>query len=165
MISPSRRLALAAGLALFALALWAAIDVLRVARDIQHGEDGLRGATAADLARPRGLSRVADDALKHFTRADRIARRSWPLGVARRVPLVGQQVAGVRSMTRAAVMVGRIGDDAARAVQARLDNAGDGAPVACWRPRPSEMVPSGGAVSATCCAARPLGATNGQRRP
>lgn len=94
---------------------------------MSRGEDGVRGATAADLAEPEGLYRVANDGLTRFRRADRIARRSVPLAIARRVPLVGQQVQAVRTMTSTAVTVGQIGADAARAVQARLDDAGGAA--------------------------------------
>jgi hypothetical protein len=123
-----RRLALAIGGAVLGLlAVWSLVDLIRIQRDVQRGEDGLRGASAADMARPRGVARLSGDALRRFQRADRIAHKSPALGVARRIPLLGQQIAALRSVTRTAVTVGRIGDDAARAVQARLENAHDAA--------------------------------------
>jgi hypothetical protein len=123
-----RRRALLAVLAAAALvALWGIVDLLRITGDIRGGERVLKTAKATELAKPHGLVRAGDTALRRFRHADRIARRGLPFVLTRPVPLLGHQVAAVRSMTKIAVQVGTIGDDATRALQTQLDDAAGGA--------------------------------------
>jgi hypothetical protein len=124
--SRRRRIGLVVAGVVALVALWAVVDLLRVQRDIRAGEHVLRSAKAADLARPNGLRRVADRGLGHFDHANRIARRAVPFVLARPVPILGRQVAALRSMTATARRVAVIGDDAARAIQVRLDGAAHG---------------------------------------
>jgi hypothetical protein len=126
--SPSRRI-VGAILAVFTvLAVWAVVDLLLIQRDITSGEHGLKSADAAAMARPRGIARVAEAAASKFQNADRRARKGLPLRVVSPIPVLGQQVKVLRSMTRTATQVGAIGTVAARQVQARLDVATQGPP-------------------------------------
>lgn len=111
------------GGALVALAIWALVDLVRIQHDVSRGEDVLRTVKATDLAKPRGLARPADTALRDIRRADHRARTSLPFKLARPIPLIGHQVVALREMTRIAAQVATIGDQAARTVQVRLDGA------------------------------------------
>jgi hypothetical protein len=114
------------GALLVVLAAWGVFDLVRIQRDIRGGERILRSAKASDLARHNGLAAVADTAVSRLAHANRIARSSVPFKLVRPVPLFGHQVAVLRSMTAIASQVGVIGDDAARAVQAKLEAASQG---------------------------------------
>jgi hypothetical protein len=110
------------------MASWAVVDLFRIKNDVSTGQRILRSAGAVDLAKPRGLTKVAEAAQRRFVRADGLARTSLPLRLVRPVPLFGRQVAILRSMTRTAAEVGAIGDRATRTIQARLDKASEGPP-------------------------------------
>jgi hypothetical protein len=110
------------------LATGALVDLVRIQHDINRGEDVQRSVRATDLAKPNGLARPADTALRPVRRAEHRARTSLALAVLRPVPLLGHQVKALRSMTGTAAEVAAIGDAAARAVQQRLDAAKDGPP-------------------------------------
>jgi hypothetical protein len=126
--SRPRRVGIAVlGGGLLLLATWLVVDVARIRRDIDASERVLRSVKATDLAKPNGLARPARAALDRLRRADHRARTSVPFVVLRPIPVVGRQVAAVRDMTRIAVAVGTIGNDAARAIQSRLDGATEGA--------------------------------------
>ncbi len=124
--STTRRVLVAAGAVLVALAAWGVFDLLRIQRDINTGETVLRSATATDMARPNGVAALAETALGRFQRADNQARTSLPFKIVRPIPLLGRHVAVIRSMTQTATQIGGIGGSPPRAVQAKLDVASDG---------------------------------------
>lgn len=107
----------------FLFLLILAYDLYRIRDDLAAGERSLDGLTL-DAAASVGLAGFAEDASSHLVDADRRARTSLPLRALSVLPVVGDQVAGVRNLTGATAELGRTGASAARNIDSELEGAG-----------------------------------------
>lgn len=100
-----------------------AYDLYRIRDDLAAGQRSLDELTL-DAAASVGLAGFAEDAAGHLVDADRRAQRSLPLRALSLLPVVGDQVAGMRNLTGATALLGSTGADAARNIDAELESAG-----------------------------------------
>ncbi len=99
-------------------------DLWRIRTELEAGREALDGLTL-DAAATVGLTELAEDAAGHLdTAADR-AHGSLPLKVLRVLPVLGDQIDGIRRMADVTADLGRSGATAARHVDQELQHAGE----------------------------------------
>jgi Protein of unknown function (DUF4012) len=118
----------AAGLIIGLVALFAALDLLRIRHDLQHGQQTLSALDFASVDEHGGITPVATSAADDLHRAAHRASSSPWLSVLSHVPIVGRQVRAVRDLTAAADRVGQFGKTTATNVQQALDEAATAGP-------------------------------------
>ncbi|MGH9187700.1 MAG: DUF4012 domain-containing protein [Acidimicrobiales bacterium] len=128
--TPARRrlrsVLLALGAVALALLLLAAVDLLRIRADIASGRRALDELNLNAAGDGGGISSVVGGAADDFRRAERRARTSPWLRIVRPLPVLGDQVDGVRDLTGAAKQVGELAESAAQEVDVALDAAAAG---------------------------------------
>jgi len=112
-------LALALGFLL--LLAW---DLRSIQRDLATGRSRLDALTL-DAAASTGVTGLADDAERHLRQAADRTRSSLPLRALGLVPLVEDQVAGMRRMADATATLGTAAATSAERLDGRLDAAGE----------------------------------------
>ena len=115
-----RLLLLVVGLSIVFVVL-SAIDLLRIKRELDAGQATLAGLDLHSVDQQGGVGSVADRAAVHLDRAARLASDSRWLSLIEPVPVLGNQVRGIRDLTSAAAEVGRLARHSANAVQSALD--------------------------------------------
>src|SRR5204862_4511626 len=121
-----RGLLFVGGLVLLLVVL-ALIDLLRIRADVESAQDQLSSLGAAN-----GSSQfrdVADKSASRLQRADSRAHDSLWLKVLAPVPIIGDQIRGVRVLARAGRQIGDLADEAARQLQVASEQAA-GSPAA-----------------------------------
>lgn len=103
------------------LAVATAVDLWRIRRDLESGQQQLHHLGALSLDCPGGLTTEVGRASARLGQADRLAADDPGLKVLAPLPVVGRQVASVRRLSEASARLGRIAHQAAAAVQADLD--------------------------------------------
>lgn len=96
------------------------LDLLNIADDLQAGQDRLESIDL-ETVRQQGIEGVLDDAATHFDDADDRANSSPVLRALSGLPILGDQVVGVRALTGAAQHLG----DEARQTGAAISDALD----------------------------------------
>ncbi|MEY2421566.1 MAG: hypothetical protein QOI95_1633 [Acidimicrobiaceae bacterium] len=107
--------------ALVVLVALCAIDVLRIKRELDAGQDALAALDLHTVDQRGGVANVADQAAAHLDRAAQLADDSRWLSLLDHVPILGNQSRGVRDLTRAAAEVGGLSRRTAHEVQTALD--------------------------------------------
>ncbi len=107
----------------FAFLLLLAYDLFRIRSDLASGERSLDGLTL-EAAASTGLTALAADAAGDLESADDRARSSLPLRALSLLPVVDDQIEGVRTLTGATAELGRVGAEAAANIDAELAGAG-----------------------------------------
>lgn len=102
-----------------ALLIW---DLVEIRWELQRGQDVLDHLTLEDVSNV-GLTTVVDRAAGHLQRADRRAHQSLPLRLLTTVPVLKDQVAGMRRLTAAVAELGASGATAAHRIDAQLARA------------------------------------------
>src|SRR4051794_30170023 len=123
---PSLRfgLALVAGVVVGFILLAAARDLVRIKSSLDGGANSLKGLGLDTASAPGGLARVGDDAAAQLDDAARVADDSPWLGMLGHLPVLGDQVAGLREMSEAAATLGHEGRTTAAAIEQGLKAAG-----------------------------------------
>ena len=98
-----------------------AIDLLRIKRELDAGQNALATLDLHSVDQHGGVGPVADQAAAHLDRAAQIARESRWLSILDSVPVLGSQARGVRDLTQAAAEVGGYARHAAAGLQTALD--------------------------------------------
>jgi hypothetical protein len=111
--------------ALIAFGVLCAIDLLRIKRELDAGQETLAGLDLHTVDQRGGIRNVANDAAAHLDRAAKLAHDSPWLSVLQPVPLVGDQVRGMRDLANAAARVGGLARGAASEIQSALDATHD----------------------------------------
>ncbi len=106
------------GAALLVLLVGAAIDLLRIRGDLESGRASLANLDLATVG--DGLVPTVGSAADHLERADGRADRSPFLATLGVLPVVGDQVDGLRDLTEVTEQLGRVGRDAATAIDRDL---------------------------------------------
>lgn len=109
------------------LAIWGGVVAALIVRDIRTGQAVLQNIDLTVLNTQGGVSRAVRAGARRLDSADRLARSSLPFVVARAVPLLGTQVAELRSLTGTARSLGAFAQEAADEVQDKLDGGTAGA--------------------------------------
>ena len=99
-------------------------DLYSIRSELSAGQAALDDLTL-DAAGSQGLTGLADDAASHLDAADGRARSSLPLRLLSILPGSGDQVRGLRDLTRVTDELGETGAAAAQAIDARLAEAGE----------------------------------------
>lgn len=107
--------------AFLALLAW---DLLRIRAELQAGRDALDGLTL-EAASTVGLTDLADEAAGHLEAAADRAHGSLPLRVLGRLPVLDDQIAGIRRMADVTAQLGTSGARAARRIDVELERAGE----------------------------------------
>jgi hypothetical protein len=102
-----------------------AIDLLRIKRELDAGQEALAGLDLHTVDQRGGIRNVANQAADHLDRAAKLAHDSPWLSVLAPVPIVGDQVHGMRDLTNAAAKVGGLARGAANDIQSALDATHD----------------------------------------
>lgn len=103
--------------------LGAVIDLLRIRADLDRGQRALADLSLKTIDDQGGIARVAGGASRDLTHAEYLARTSPFLKVLTPLPVLGDQVRGLRDLTAAARQLGDLGRSAADRVQQALDAA------------------------------------------
>jgi hypothetical protein len=111
--------------ALVAFGVLCAIDLLRIKRELDAGQEALAALDLHTVDQRGGIRNVANQAAGHLDRAAKLAHDSPWLAVLAPVPLVGDQVNGLRDLTHAAAKVGGLARGAANDIQSALDATHD----------------------------------------
>ncbi|MDQ1680322.1 MAG: hypothetical protein QOI42_1181, partial [Frankiaceae bacterium] len=111
--------------ALVVFAVLCVVDLLRIKRELDAGQETLAGLDLHTVDQRGGIRNVANEAAAHLDRAAKIAHDSPWLSVLAPVPLVGDQVRGMRDLTSGAAEVGGLARGAANDIQAALDATHD----------------------------------------
>jgi hypothetical protein len=98
-----------------------AIDLLRIKHELDAGQQTLSGLDLHSVDQRGGLGPVADQAADHLDRAAQLAHDSRWLSLLDPVPVLGNQVRGIRDLTAAAADVGGMARRAAHEMQTALD--------------------------------------------
>ena len=107
----------------FAFLLLLAFDLYRIRADLAAGESSLDDLTL-EAASSTGLTALATDAADDLRSAHDRARSSLPLRALSVLPVLDDQIAGVRTLTGATAELGRVGAAAAANIDAELEGAG-----------------------------------------
>ena len=100
----------------------AAVELLRIKRDLDAGREALTTIDLATVDEQGGLASVADDAADRLDAAADRARTSPVLRMLGAIPGIGSQVDALREMTAAVAGIGSEGRAAAAAIDAALDD-------------------------------------------
>jgi hypothetical protein len=103
----------------------AAVELLRIRRDLDEGRQLLTSIDLTTLDEDGELAAIADGAADHIDDAARLARTSPVLRALSVIPVLGRQVDALRDLTGAVAELGGHGREAASAIEASLD-AGSG---------------------------------------
>lgn len=98
-------------------------DLYSIRHDLAAGERSLDGLTL-EAASSTGLAALAGDAAGHLDDADSRARSSLPLRALSLLPVVDDQIEGVRALTGVIADLGRVGAEAADNIDSELEQAG-----------------------------------------
>lgn len=104
--------------------LLAAWDLYTIRRELDDGRRALDELTL-QLAATDGLTGVATDAAQHLERAADVADGSSALGALGLLPVVDDQITGIRRMTDATADLGASAVQAATRLDRELDRAGE----------------------------------------
>jgi hypothetical protein len=107
--------------AFLALLAW---DLLRIRAELQAGRDALDGLTL-EAASTVGLTDLADEAAGHLEAAADRAHASLPLRLLGTLPVLDDQIAGIRRMADVTAELGTSGARAARRIDVELARAGE----------------------------------------
>lgn len=107
--------------AFLALLAW---DLLRIRAELQAGRDALDGLTL-EAASTVGLTDLADEAAGHLEAAADRAHGSIPLRLLGDLPVLDDQIAGIRRMADVTAELGTSGARAARRIDVELARAGE----------------------------------------
>src|SRR5437763_8098425 len=115
------------GALVFVLLVLAAIDLLRIRADVESAQEQLASLGAANGSTQ--FRDVADRSAARLQRADTRAHDSIWLKMLAPVPIIGDQIRGVRVLAQAGRQIGDLADEAARQVQVASEQAA-GSPAA-----------------------------------
>lgn len=119
---PQRAAGAALALVVAALVLWTFAEVLIIRADLEGARRDLVEVDLVTLAQePGGVEALVDRAADRLASAERRARTSPILGLWDRLPVLGDQVGGIRDITGALAGIGERARDAGDAIQVRID--------------------------------------------